>query len=222
MKITLIGATGMAGSGILEELLQRGHTVRALVRDLGRLKPRLNLEVFLGDAYDSSSVSEAAKGSDIVISAFGPGWTSPDLYDLFVRGSLAIERGVEASGIKRLFVIGGAGSLYVSPGVQYVDTPEFPKCVPPIVIPGVKGCRDTFSELLKNTVLDWTYLSPPPKFEAGERTGSYRVGGDEMLMDGDVPGDISVADLAIAVVDEIESPKHIRKRFTVAKECAYA
>lgn len=219
MKVTLIGATGMAGSGILEELLQRGHEVRALVRDLGKLKPRDNLELFLGDAYDSNSVAEAAQGSDVVISAFGPGWMLPDLYEKFIRGSRAIEKGVEASGVKRLFVIGGAGSLYAAPGVQYVDTPEFPERVPPIVIPGVKGCRDAFAELRKNTVLEWTYLSPPPKFEAGERTGSYRVGADELLSDGDEPGYISVPDLAIAVVDEIENPKHIRKRFTVAREC---
>lgn len=219
MKITLIGATGMAGSGIFEELLQRGHTVRALVRDTGKLEPRDNLELFLGDAYNSDSVAEAATGSDAVISAFGPGWTLPDLYDLFIRGSRAIEQGVEASGVKRFLVIGGAGSLYVAPGVQLVDTPEFLEGAPPMVIPGVKGCRDAFTELQKNTVLDWTYLSPPPRFEAGERTGSYRIGGDEVLMDGDNPGYISLPDLAIAVVDEIEKPKHIRKRFTVAGEC---
>lgn len=216
MKVTLIGATGMTGSGILEELLQRGHTVRALVRDTAKLEPRENLELFLGDAYDSNSVAEAAQGSDAIISAFGPGWTLPDLYDLFIRGNRAIEQGVQACGVKRLLVIGGAGSLYVAPGVQLVDTPEFLEGAPPMVIPGVKGCRDAFTALQKNTVLDWTYLSPPPNFEVGERTGSYRIGGDEMLMDGDKPGYISVADLAIAVVDEIEQPKHIRKRFTVA------
>lgn len=222
MKVTLIGATGMAGSGILEELLQRGHTVRALVRDAAKLAPRVNLEIFVGDAYDPASVAEAAQGSDIVVSAFGPGWMSPDLYDQFIRGSSAIERGVEASGVKRLLIIGGAGSLYVAPGVQYVDTPEFPQRVPPFVIPGVKGCRDAFAALRKNTVLDWTYISPPPKFEAGERTGRYRIGADELLMEGEDPGYISVPDMAIAVADEVERPKHSRKRFTVAREYAAA
>lgn len=222
MKVTLIGATGMAGSGIREELLRRGHQVKALVRDPAKLATDANLEIVLGDAYDSDSVAQAARGSDVVISAFGPGWMSPDLYDQFIRGGRAIEQGVEASGVKRLVVIGGAGSLYAAPGVQLVDTPAFSQNVPAFVLQGVKGCRDAFAELRENTSLDWTYLSPPPKFEAGERTGSYRVGSDYLLMDGEDPGYISVADLAIAVVDEIENPKHIRQRFTVAQECMNA
>ncbi|HEY8880374.1 MAG TPA: NAD(P)H-binding protein, partial [Roseateles sp.] len=147
---------------------------------------------------------------------FNPGWNEPELYDKFLRGAAAITEGVEASGVKRLLVVGGAGSLFVAPGVQLVDTPEFAGHVPPNIVPGARAARDHLTALRGNTRLDWTFLSPPALLAPGERSGHYRVGGEELLMAGNKPAGISVADLAVAVIDEIEKPGHLRARFTVA------
>src|SRR5689334_12067334 len=125
MKIALIGATGFVGTAVLAELLQRDHRVTALVRDPAKLAPRPSLSILVADAFDAEAVAAAVRGHDAVVSAFNPGWNEPELYDKFLRGSAAIERGVEASGVKRLLVVGGAGSLFVKPGVQLVDTAEF-------------------------------------------------------------------------------------------------
>ena len=218
MKIALIGGTGFVGTAVLAELLQRKHLVTALVRDVSRLAVRPGLTAVVADAYDSEAVASAVRGHDAVVSAFNPGWNAPDLYDEFLRGSAAIERGVEAADVKRLLVVGGAGSLFVAPGVQHVDTPEFAEHAPANVVPGARAARDALTSLRSNTKLEWTYLSPPAMLTPGERTGSYRVGGDQLLMAGDKPAAISVADLAIAIVDEVENPRHVRARFTVATQ----
>lgn len=219
MNIALIGATGFVGTAVLTELLQRGHTVTALVRDPAKVLPA-GVTAVVADAFDAESVAAGVRGADAVISAFNPGWTAPDLYDQFLNGSAAIERGVEASGVKRLLIVGGAGSLFVAPGVQLVDTPNFTDHVPANVIPGALAARDALTRVRANTVLDWTFLSPAAMLAPGARTGAYRVGGEDLLMDGPAPAGISVADLAVAIVDEIEQPKHVKARFTVASKTA--
>ncbi len=216
MKIALIGATGFVGAAVATELLQRGHDVTALVRNPAKLAAQPRLAARALDACDPDAVASAVKGHDAVISAFNPGWDAPDLYAQFLKGSTAIEAGVAQSGVKRLLVVGGAGSLFVAPGVQLVDTPEFPSHVPPNVVPGAKAARDALTALRGNTTLDWTFLSPPALLAPGERTGKYRLGGEDLLMTGPAPAGISVADLAVAIVDEIETPRHVRARFTVA------
>ena len=216
MKIALIGATGFVGTALVAELLQRGHQVTALARNPAKLDVRPNLAVKALDAYDPDAVAAAVKGHDAVVSAFNPGWDDPALYAQFMKGSSAIVAGVETSGVKRLLVVGGAGSLFVAPGVQLVDTPEFLSHVPPNIVPGAKAARDALTAMRGNTALDWTFLSPPAMLAPGERSGKYRVGGEELLMAGAAPAGISVADLAVALVDEIEAPRHVRARFTVA------
>jgi putative NADH-flavin reductase len=218
MKIALIGATGFVGTAVLAELLQRGHQVTALVRDTTKLAPQpgASLSAVATDAFDAEAVAAAVRGHDAVVSAFNPGWNEAGLYDKFLRGSAAIERGVEAGGVKRLLVVGGAGSLFVAPGVQLVDTPSFTDHVPANIVPGAQAARDALTTLRNNTTLDWTFLSPPAMLAPGERTGHYRVGGEDLLMDGDKPAGISVADLAVAIADEVERPRHVRARFTVA------
>jgi len=217
MHIALIGASGFVGAPLLTELLARGHHVTALVRDPSKLPAHANLTARAADANDPAAVAAAVRGADAVVSAFNPGWNAPDLYDAFLRGSRAIEQGVEAAGVKRLLVVGGAGSLFVAPGVQLVDTPNFTDHVPPNIVPGAQAARDYLTALRANTTLDWTFLSPPAMLAPGERTGRYRVGGDDLLMDGAAPAGITVADLAVAIVDEIEQPRHVRARFTVAR-----
>ena len=126
MHIALIGATGFVGTALLNELLQRGHRVTALARTPSKIAPREGLSVVQADVTDPAQVAQAVRGTDAVASAYNPGWTHPDLHDEFLRGSRAITAGTKAAGVQRLLVVGGAGSLYVAPGVQLVDTPQFP------------------------------------------------------------------------------------------------
>jgi putative NADH-flavin reductase len=216
MKIALIGATGNVGSAILAELLQRGHQVTALVRQAGRLPAQAGLKEAVADVLDPAQVAQAVRGQDAVISAYNPGWQHPDLYATFLRGAKAIADGVKQAGVKRLLVVGGAGSLYVAPGVQLVDTPEFAAHMPPFVIPGAKAARDELTRLRGEQELEWTFVSPAAGPFKIPRTGKYRVGGEEVLMAGAQPADVAREDLALAIVDEIEAPKHVRARFTVA------
>jgi len=216
MKIALIGATGFVGSAVLAELLQRGHLVTALARHPAKLAPHARLTPRPLDVEDVDAVAAAVANHDAVVSAFNPGWEAPELYAKFMRGSAAIVAGVEQAGVQRLLVVGGAGSLFVAPGVQLVDTPEFASHVPANVVPGAQAARDALTALRGNTRLDWTFLSPPALLAPGERSGRYRVGGEQLLMAGEAPAGISVADLAVAIADEIETPRHVRARFTVA------
>lgn len=219
MQVALIGGTGFVGAFVLEALLQRGHQVVALVREPGKLAARPGLQVVRVDVMDSQAVAAAVRGSDAVLSAYNAGWTNPNIYGDFMRGSSAIVQGVKAAGVARYVVVGGAGSLYNAPGVQLVDAPEFPAAI----YPGASAARDMLTALQKETELDWTLLSPPVGFHAGSaaqakgRTGHYRTGRDTPLLQADgQPGDISAQDLALALVDTLEQGSHSRVRFTVA------
>ena len=216
MKIALIGATGFVGAAVLEELLQRGHQVTALARSPAKLPAREGLTVVAADVQDSAQVAQAIEGQDALVSAFNPGWDHPDLYAQFQSGSRAILAGARRAGLQRLLVVGGAGSLYVAPNVQLVDTPSFKEHVPPNIVPGAQAARDLLTELRGETTLDWVMLSPPAFLKPGARSGNYRVGAENLLMDGEQPAGITVTDLAVAIVDEIEAPRHHRARFTVA------
>ena len=215
MNLLLIGATGFVGSALLTEALQRGHRVTALVRDPAKLQPREGLTVLQGDASDAATVARAAEGQHALLSAYNPGWNAPDLYDSFLRGSRAIAAAARQAGV-RLLVVGGAGSLYVAPGVQLVDTDGFAQQVPPNVVPGAKAARDLLTELQADgSALDWTLVSPPPMLAPGARTGRYQRGGDQVPTVGGAPAGISVADLAVALLDEAEQPQARRARFSV-------
>ena len=216
MKIALIGATGFVGSAILPELLNRGHHATVLARNPAKVAPQERLNVVAADVLDSAQVARAVKGHDAVISAYNPGWQEPELYELFMKGSLAIREGVKQAGVKRLLIVGGAASLYVAPGVQLFDTPDFQSHAPAFVIPGARAARDELNRVRNETALEWTFISPPANLFDGERRGAYRLGEENLLMDGDRPAGISQRDLAIAIVDETETPRHVRKRFTVA------
>ena len=213
MKVALIGATGFVGAPVLAELLSRGHAVTVLARTPGKLAPQPGLTVVAADALDAAQVAAAVAGHDAVVSAYNPGWTEPRIYELFLQGTRAIVEGVKQAGLKRLLVVGGAGSLFVAPGLQLVDTPPFPAEYKQ----GALAARELLNRIEKETSLDWTLISPPIGLAPGERTGKYRIGGNDLLPGkGDVPAGISVADLAVAIVDEIEKPQHIKKRFTAA------
>lgn len=210
MNIALIGGTGFVGSALLEELLQRGHRVTALARNPAKLLAQPGLSVVHADALDAAQVADAVRGHDAVVSAYNPGWTEPKIHDLFLQGTQAIIEGTQRSGVPRLLIVGGAGSLFVAPGVQLVDTPEFPAEWKQ----GALAAREALNRVRQVATLDWTFVSPPVFLAPGERTGRYQTGGDEVPMRDGKPAGISIADLAVAIVDELEQHKHPRARFT--------
>lgn len=212
MKIALIGASGYVGAKLREEALRRGHHVVAIVRDPARLPAHDALTARQADVYDSANVAAAVAGSDVVLSAFSAATEAEDVQAKHARAYRSIVAGTKHAGINRLVVIGGAGSLFVAPGVQLVDTDGFPAEWKP----GARGARDALADLQKETELDWAFVSPPPMLVPGERTGKFKLGGDDVppTREGQ-PASISTDDLAVAVLDEIEKPKHHRQRFSV-------
>jgi putative NADH-flavin reductase len=212
MRIAVIGASGQIGAFIRDEALARGHKVTAIVRHPEKITVRNpHLTVVKADIL-KDKVDELVKGHDAVISAYNPGWSNPDIYNEQIKGYKAIISGVKKSGIKRLLVVGGAGTLEVAPGVQLLDTASFPENIKG----GVLATKEVLYILKKEKELEWTFLSPPASIAAGERTGHYRVGKDQLLKNKEGESKISTQDYAIAMLDELEHPQHIRERFTVA------
>ena len=201
MKIALVAAAGNAGSRILAELASRGHQVTAIVRDPSKVPPQSGVKVVEGDANQPEALARLLAGHDAVVSAAKFTYVKPENLLAAVR----------AAGVKRYLVVGGAGSLLTAGGTREMDGPRFPAHVKPEAGEGAR-----FLELLKGSPdLDWTYLSPSRFFEPGTRTGKFRLGTDQLLVDTDGTSRISMEDYAIALADELEQGAHIRQRFTV-------
>ncbi|MEK7353727.1 MAG: NAD(P)-dependent oxidoreductase [Chloroflexota bacterium] len=212
MKVAIIGASGNIGSAIRDEALARGHQVTAIIRNPERITVQNpSLTKVKGDVL-KDKVELLVKGQDAVISAYNPGWTNPNIYDETIKAYQSIINGVKKSGVKRLLVVGGAGSLEVSPGVQLVDT----MTVPELIKKGILGLREVLYILRKEKELDWTFLSPAGTISPGERTGHFRLGKDQLLKDKNGDSKISIQDYAVAMLDEMEKPKHKQERFTLA------
>ena len=212
MTIALIGATGFVGSALLDELLSRGHEVRALQRDAARLGARAGLHARAVDVLTHADLANELAGVDAVVSAFNAGWANPNLHDDFLRGSERIADAARRAGV-RLVAVGGAGSLYIAPGQQLVDSPAFPAEWKS----GALAARELLTRLRADTTsLDWTFVSPAIHLEPGERTGRFRLGSDTPVVDAHGHSKISVQDLAAAIVDELETPQYRRARFTAA------
>ena len=210
MKIVLFGASGALGQRILTETLARGHEVTAVVRDPATFdQTKENVKIVSGDVLDSSSVQRVATGAGAVISAVGPGGGDPQLVR---KAAHSLLNGLTRAGVKRLLVVGGAGSLEVAPEVQLLDTPEFPAAWKPIAV----AHRDALDIYYTATGLDWTYFSPAAMIAPGERRGRYRTGSDQLLTDTQGQSHISSEDFAVAILDEVEQPQAIRQRVTVA------
>ncbi|MDQ8038538.1 MAG: NAD(P)-dependent oxidoreductase [Pedobacter sp.] len=213
MHIALIGATGNIGQHILSEALSRGHRVTAIVRHPEKLTPHNNLKAVAGSVYDTAALAAQLKGADAVISAFNPGWTDSELHQHQIEGNDSIIAATKQAGVKRLLVVGGAGSLQVpGGGIDVVDTPDFPEAWKG----AATALRITLQHLRSEQELDWTLLSPAAEIGPGERTGRFRLGKDELLVDAKGESRISQADYAVAMIDELESPQHSRQRFTLA------
>ena len=213
MKVAIIGATGFVGGQILNEALNRGHEVTAVVRRAERLPQHPNLTAVAADVADIDALAGALAGKDAVIAAFNPDRTDPgDVFERMVAGGKAIIAATKKAGVKRLLVVGGAGSLEVAPGLQLIDQPGFP----PEWKGGAGGTRQFLYLLKEEPALDWTFLSPAAMLQPGERTGTFRLGGDQMLLDEKGECRISTADYAVAMIDELEDPRHTHRRFCIA------
>lgn len=215
MNIVVFGATGNVGRRIVAEALRRGHEVVGVVRDPTAVATAdVGVPLVRGDATDPQSVATVASGADAVVSAISPrpnerGLPAPSL----VENSRALITGLRKAGVKRVVYVGGTGSLEVAPGKQLMNQPGFPE---EYRFEATQG-RDALAVWRRDAEgLDWTYVSPALEFGPGERTGAYRVTGDAFLADADGRSRISFEDYAVAVLDELEQPQHLRRRIGVA------
>lgn len=200
--IAIIGATGRAGGRLLEEALRRGHTVTAIARKASdKLSGRANVKAVDLDVLDGAALEKAVAGHDAVFSAAHFSTVPP----------AAIIEPVKHAGVKRLLVVGGAGSLFAAPGLKVIDTPNFPDAYRAEATAG-----GVFLDALRNEKeLDWTFLSPSAEFVEGERTGKFRIGKDDLLVSAEGRSWITFEDYAIAFIDELEKPAHSRQRYTI-------
>lgn len=201
MKIGLVGATGNVGQRIVAEAVRRGHAVVAIARDASRIAAQPGVMPVSADLLDEAAIGRALAGADVAI-------LSVRFQGLDFERALAA---IAASGVPRLLVVGGAASLEVAPGRVLLDQPDFPDFIKPEATPA----RAALDRLRREEKLDWTFLSPSVFFGPGARTGTFRLGGDTLLSDAEGKSHISYEDYAIALLDEIEMPRHHRQRFTV-------
>jgi len=201
MKIAVTGASGRAGSAITAELARRGHSVTAIARNPDRIAKLANVTAVAGDANDRAALAKLWAGHDAAISSIH--FTASDVETLIGAA--------RDSAVPRYLVVGGAGSLEVAPGVRLVTTPNFPA---QYKAEAEKGAA-FLDRLQREKELNWTFLSPSALFEPGSRTGKFRLGDDQLLVDSAGKSWISFEDFAVAMADEIERPAHARKRFTV-------
>ncbi len=210
MKIALIGATGFIGSALLAEALSRGHHVTAFAAHPEKLAPADNLLAVATDVQNLDQLTTQLQGFDAVISAFS-GHANADTLGYYVAGITNIIQAAKMAAAPRLLVVGGAGSLEVAPGVQVIDTPNFPAEYKA----SAEGARQALNLLRQESSLNWTMLSPSAMIAPGQRTNKFRLGSDQLLVDAAGNSHISVEDYAVAMINELEQPQHERQRFTV-------
>ncbi|GIO86926.1 3-beta hydroxysteroid dehydrogenase [Paenibacillus faecis] len=209
MKIAIFGSTGTIGKAILEEALRRGHEVTAVVRDPGKLTAgREGLQVRTGDILMPDSISAAVKDCDVVISAYGPRFGEESQLSEATRSLI---EGVRNGGVRRLIAVGGAGGLEAAPGMKLMETPEFPE----EILPLARAHEDAY-HIYRDSDIVWTVLSPAAIIEPGKRTGQFRIGMNQLVVDERDQSRISVEDYAVAMLDEAEDPQFVQARFTVA------
>ena len=216
MKIALIGATGFVGSAILEEALNRGHEVTGIARNTEKISAENELLTKAAvDVREVGKLAEILEGHEVVISSFNPGWANPNIYEDYLQGSKAIQKAVKDSGVKRLIVVGGAGSLYLDKQTQVLDDPNFPEEIKP----GATAASEYLEIIKQEKDLEWTFFSPAIGMAPGkpeERKNTYRKGLENPFFDDQGNSELSVQDTAVVLVDEAENAAHIKQRFTAA------
>lgn len=215
-KFAVIGATGLVGGAVVKELAERGHNITAFARNIDKVYQADNVQAVAVDV-NNPDFSDKLIGFDAVVNAFNAGWQNPNIVNDLQTGHANILSAVKRADVPYVLVVGGAGSLNVAPNVQLVDTPDFPADV----YPAANVVRELLGELRTRTDINWAFLSPAVMFAINpvsfEKTGTYRIGQDDVLTNADgSPADISVADLAVAIADDIEQKAHLHQRFTVA------
>jgi uncharacterized protein len=210
MKIAVFGAGGRIGSRIVDEALNRGHDVTAVVRhpeDYTKIHD--HLKVAKGDLFNSQDVETGAFDQDAVVCAYGNSKGMPA--STITEVVLPLINGLKQANVKRLIIVGGAGSLEVAPGKQLVDQPNFPEAYKPPAL----AAREALKIYQKENELEWTYFSPAAEIAPGERTGKFRTGTNKLITDTEGKSFITMEDYAVAVVDELENPVHIRSQMTI-------
>ena len=198
-------------------MVNRNQSIKAFARNTDKVLDSKNVAKVALDVNDVQALATDLKGADVVVSAFNAGWANPNIYEDYLKGAKAIEEATKLAGVKRLIVIGGAGSLYVNDQkeLQIVDTPDFPEQIKQ----GALAARDYYNILKQDNELDWTMFSPAPEMHqgtSGERKGTYRLGNDVPVFNAEGRSILSVEDVAVVIADEIENANHIKSRFTAA------
>ena len=212
-NVLLIGATGFVGSAVLNELVSRGHKVTAVVRNIEKLAKSDLVDAVKEDVANVDAIAKLAEGKDAIISAYNPGWTNPDIATLITENYTKILEAAKKSGVERLLIVGGAGTLFCAPGLRVVDS----GAIPEEIMGGVRPLGDFYLNTLMNEKnIDWVFFSPAGVFDPqGKKTGNYRLGKDDLIVDAEGNSHISVQDYADAMVNELEKPSHHKERFTI-------
>lgn len=212
-NVLLISATGFVGSAVLNELVSRGHKVTAVVRNIEKLAKSDLVNAVKEDVANVDAIAKLAEGKDAIISAYNPGWTNPDIATLITENYPKILEAAKKSGVERLLIVGGAGTLFCAPGLRVVDS----GAIPEEIMGGVRPLGDFYLNTLMNeNDIDWVFFSPAGVFDQeGKKTGNYRLGKDDLIVDAEGNSHISVLDYADAMVNELEKPAHHKERFTI-------
>lgn len=212
-NITIIGASGFVGSAILNEALLRCYQIEAIVRNpLNVHATSLNLNVTKGDVMDKQGLEKLLRRSDTVISAYHPGWKNPNVYDDIIRGYDNIINVSKQVGVRRLLIVGGAGTLLIEPGKRVIDS----GCIPEAIVPSVKGLVKVYNDLLNpEKDIDWVMLNPAGNLVPGKRTARFRIGKDYLIINDKGESIISVQDYAVAMLNEVEQQMYHCEQFTI-------
>ena len=212
-NVLLIGATGFVGSAVLNELVSRGHKVTAVARNVEKVAKSELVDVVKEDVANVDAIAKLAEGKDAIISAYNPGWTNPDIATLISENYPKILSAAKKSGVERLLIVGGAGTLFCAPGLRVVDS----GAIAEEIMGGVRPLGDFYLNTLMNeNDIDWVFFSPAGVFDQqGKKTGNYRLGKDDLIVDAEGNSHISVQDYADAMVNELEKPAHHKERFTI-------
>ena len=212
-NVLLIGATGFVGSAVLNELVSRGHKVTAVARNVEKVAKSELVDVVKEDVANVDAIAKLAEGKDAIISAYNPGWTNPDIATLISETYPKILSAAKKSGVERLLIVGGAGTLFCAPGLRVVDS----GAIPEEIMGGVRPLGDFYLNTLMNeNEIDWVFFSPAGVFDQqGKKTSNYRLGKDDLIVDAEGNSHISVQDYADAMVNELEKPAHHKERFTI-------